>query len=136
MLLHIVRGGLDPDRFIRQTSDISRESLDQAFAAIARSLSVPVVAEVEHGRVTSSVADAVHRLAPTLIVLGGPDVEDIPDELVTTTALDLLRAVPYPMLVVLFARPRSFFGQLFHRSVTAHVLLHSPLPVLVLPAQE
>jgi nucleotide-binding universal stress UspA family protein len=36
--------------------------------------------------------------------------------------------------VVLVARPRSFLGGLFHRSVTAHVLLHSPLPVLVLPA--
>jgi len=36
--------------------------------------------------------------------------------------------------VVLVARPRSFLGALFHRSVTAHVLLHSPIPVLVLPA--
>ncbi|MDJ0367681.1 universal stress protein [Hymenobacter sp. H14-R3] len=36
--------------------------------------------------------------------------------------------------VVLVARPRSFLGGLFHRSVTAHVLLHSPVPVLVLPA--
>ena len=39
-------------------------------------------------------------------------------------------------LVALVARPRSFLGQLFHRSVTAQVLLHSPLPVLVLPAME
>jgi nucleotide-binding universal stress UspA family protein len=38
--------------------------------------------------------------------------------------------------VVLVARPRSFLGALFHRSVTAHVLLHSPVPVLVLPAAE
>lgn len=37
--------------------------------------------------------------------------------------------------VVLVARPRSFLGALFHRSVTAHVLLHSSLPVLVLPAE-
>ena len=39
-------------------------------------------------------------------------------------------------LVALVARPRSFLGKLFHRSVTAQVLLHSPLPVLVLPATE
>ena len=38
-------------------------------------------------------------------------------------------------VVVLVARPRSFWGELFHRSVTAHVLLHSPIPVLVLPAE-
>lgn len=36
--------------------------------------------------------------------------------------------------VVLVARPRSFLGELFHRSVPAHMLLHSPIPVLVLPA--
>jgi nucleotide-binding universal stress UspA family protein len=39
-------------------------------------------------------------------------------------------------LVALIARPRSFLGRLFHRSVTAQVLLHSPIPVLVLPAVE
>ncbi|MFD2787172.1 universal stress protein [Hymenobacter rubripertinctus] len=39
-------------------------------------------------------------------------------------------------LVALVARPRSFLGRLFHRSVTAQVLLHSPIPVLILPALE
>ncbi|OON70300.1 universal stress protein [Hymenobacter sp. CRA2] len=38
--------------------------------------------------------------------------------------------------VALIARPRSFWGQLFHRSVTARVLLASPVPVLVLPAVD
>jgi len=38
-------------------------------------------------------------------------------------------------LVVVIARPRSFLSELFHHSVTAQVLLHSPVPVLVLPAQ-
>ncbi|MFD1470782.1 universal stress protein [Hymenobacter caeli] len=37
-------------------------------------------------------------------------------------------------LLVLIARPRSFLGALFHRSVTAEVLRHAPLPVLLLPA--
>jgi nucleotide-binding universal stress UspA family protein len=36
-------------------------------------------------------------------------------------------------LVVVLARPRSFWGQLFHHNVTAQVLLHSTVPVLVLP---
>ena len=39
-------------------------------------------------------------------------------------------------LVALIARPRSFLGRLFHHSVTAQVLRHSPIPVLVLPAVE
>ncbi|GAB3638102.1 hypothetical protein GCM10027422_36920 [Hymenobacter arcticus] len=36
-------------------------------------------------------------------------------------------------LIVMLARPHSFLGGLFHRSVTAQVLRHSPVPVLVLP---
>ncbi|AYA36018.1 universal stress protein [Hymenobacter oligotrophus] len=34
--------------------------------------------------------------------------------------------------VVMLARPHSFFGGLFHRSITAQVMRHSPVPVLVL----
>lgn len=37
-------------------------------------------------------------------------------------------------LLVLIARPRSFLSDLFHRSVTAAVLRHCPVPVLLLPA--
>jgi nucleotide-binding universal stress UspA family protein len=39
-------------------------------------------------------------------------------------------------LVVVLARPRSFWGELFHQSVTAQVLLHSAIPVLVLPTED
>ncbi|UYZ59705.1 universal stress protein [Hymenobacter latericus] len=38
-------------------------------------------------------------------------------------------------MVVVLARPHSFFGGLFHRSVTAQVMSHSPVPVLVLHTQ-
>jgi nucleotide-binding universal stress UspA family protein len=38
-------------------------------------------------------------------------------------------------LVVVLARPRSFWGELFHRSVTAQVLKYSTIPVLVLPTE-
>lgn len=38
-------------------------------------------------------------------------------------------------LLVLIARPRSFVGRLFHRSVTAQVLRGSRVPVLLLPAE-
>ncbi|OON69953.1 universal stress protein [Hymenobacter sp. CRA2] len=39
-------------------------------------------------------------------------------------------------LVVVLARPHSFLGGLFHRSVTAQVLRNSPVPVLVLPTMH
>ena len=38
-------------------------------------------------------------------------------------------------VVLLMARPRNFLGQLFHRSVTAEVLRHSPVPVLLVPVK-
>jgi nucleotide-binding universal stress UspA family protein len=36
-------------------------------------------------------------------------------------------------LLVVFARQRSYLGELFHHSVTAQLLARSPVPVLVLP---
>ena len=36
-------------------------------------------------------------------------------------------------LVVVLARERSYLGELFHQSVTARLLAHCPVPVLVLP---
>ena len=39
-------------------------------------------------------------------------------------------------LVVLLARHHSYFGELFHRSVTAQVANQSPVPVLVVPVTD
>ncbi|TYZ08061.1 universal stress protein [Hymenobacter lutimineralis] len=242
VLLHVRRDSvLDPEMFTGQLSNLSQEAIALALNSVAGNLAVPVVAEVGHGQVAYALADAVSRHHPTLVVLGRPDYSDLPDELIQTTSLDILRTAPYPMLVVphtlvtttpprrvllavdgesfslgahagairhllaalhaeltivhvapvaaaeaapdpaiwdsavqtglavelpkavrtrtvvhhhpgegilqaarpedfdlvmVVARPRSFLGQLFHHSVTAHVLLHSALPVLVLPATE
>jgi nucleotide-binding universal stress UspA family protein len=241
VLLHVRRDSIiDPELFTGVLSNLDQRAVALALNSVASDLPVPVVAEVGHGRVAYAVADAVNRHHPTLVVLGRPDTKDTPDELVSTTALDLLRTAPYPMLVVphnvssttpprrvllavdgeefslgqhagamrhlldglhaeltvlhvsedadsnkngaaalaivqrtgltadlaqpirtlsisapapaegilrvakpqdfdlvvLIARPRSFLGELFHHSVTAQVLLHSAVPVLVLPASE
>ncbi|MGY2133098.1 universal stress protein [Hymenobacter sp. HD11105] len=238
VLLHVRRDSiLDPEMFTGELSNLSKEAMSLAMNSVVRQLAVPVVAEVGHGRVAYAVADAVSRHHPALIVLGRPDYSEIPEELVHTTSLDILRAAPYPMLVVphsvtvtgpprrvllavdggdftlgehagairqvfnllkaeltvvyvappahpntrpdflesvlrtgltvdlpsvqtrtvshsnpaegilqvaqpadydmvvVIARERSFFGSLFHRSVTTQVLLNSEIPVLVLPAQ-
>lgn len=39
-------------------------------------------------------------------------------------------------MLVVVARPHSLFGRLFHESVTAQILRESPIPVLVLLAEE
>lgn len=237
VLLHVRRDLiLAPEMLTGQLSNLSREAMHLALTSLANNLTVPVVAEVGHGRVAFAVADAVSRHQPALIVLGRHDAPAAASELVTTTSLDILRTAPYPMLivphavpnpdlprrvllaadgenftlgqfsatarhllnalhaeltvlhvasesaadddesaldsvtrtgltadlaglrtrtvvarhaaagilsvvsdydlVVLIARRRSFLGQLFHHSVTADVLRRSPVPVLVLPAQE
>ncbi|NVO31867.1 universal stress protein [Hymenobacter lapidiphilus] len=238
VLLHVRRDSLlDPEMFTGELSDLSKEATALALSRVADNLAVPVVVEIGHGRVAFAVADAVSRHHPLLVVLGRPDYSATPDQLVQTTALDILRTAPYPMLivphsvasnamprrvllavdgedftlglhagairqlvrmlgveltvlhvapdsaaavseeqvlnsvrrtgveidlpaplhfrrtvatrpadgilqlaqsrdtdlVVLLARPRSFWGKLFHNSVTAEVLLHSTVPVLVLP---
>ncbi|MCB2408093.1 universal stress protein [Hymenobacter lucidus] len=240
VLLNVSRDSvLDPELFTGHLSKQSRAAA-KALHSLADNLPGPVTTEVGHGRVAYAVADAIRRHQPALVVLGRSNTEDTPDELVSTTALDLLRTAPQPMLVVpytvqaarpprrvllavdgedfslgehtspmrhllnglrakvtvlhltqeekveeaeaellkivrrleltsgltepvrilsraapdaaeaiisaaqptnfdlviVIARPRSFLGQLFHRSVTAQVLLHSAVPVLVLPAQE
>ncbi|TDN38790.1 universal stress protein [Hymenobacter sp. UV11] len=240
VLLHVRRDSLlDPEYLTGRVNNLSQEAIDLALASLTRQLTAPVVAEVAHGQVADAVANALRRYQPALVVLGHRNTEAIPDELVSTAALDILRTAPQPMLVVpirapasrvprrillaldgedfslgaqaglvrhlfaalhaeltvlhvghdpaslaagraavsetlertglalglatavrtqglvhgtpaggilqavaggefdwvvLVARPRSFLGELFHRSVTAHVLLHSPIPVLVLPA--
>ncbi len=239
VVLHVRRDSvLDPALFTGQLSHRSQQQVDAALTRAVRDLTAPVVTETAHGQVAAAVADALIRHPSALIVLGRPDEESIPDELISTAALDLLRADPHPMLIVphnapttspphrvllaidaepftltefnevvrhffsalharltvvhvsptadeaaasaafeavtqlaftddlrqlqtinpinlraadgileaaatgkfdliiLIARPRSFLGELFHRSVTAEVLLHSPLPVLVLPAKS
>jgi nucleotide-binding universal stress UspA family protein len=238
VLLHVRRDSLlDPEHLTGRVDTLSQEAINLALESLTRQLSAPVVAEVAHGRVAEAVADVLSRYQPALVVLGHRNTDAIPDELVSTAALDMLRTTPQPMLVVpvhaspiiphrmllalddeefslgahaglvrylldalhaeltvlhvgpdeasaaagtaaarealertgltpdltslrtqslvyatpgggvlqavagrafdwvvLVARPRSFLSELFHRSVTAPIVLHSPIPVLVLPA--
>ena len=236
VLLHVRRDSvLDPEALTGELDHLSTSAVQLALNSLARGLPVPVVTEVGHGQVLDGVVEAVQRHHPVLVVVGRPNSDDFPDEVVSTTALDILQHAPYPLLVVpspvphaggvprrlllaadgepfvlgefagsahallralhaeltvlhsappdglgdatalesvlesgladdlppprphhvqadsaaegilataqpancdavmLLARRRSVLGRLFHHSVTAHVVLHSTMPVLVLP---
>lgn len=108
VLLHVQRDAItDPDLFTGELSNLHEHALELALNSIVTHLPVPAVAEVGHGRVAHAVADAVSRHHPTLVVLGRPGPDDTPDELVSTTALDILRTAPYPMLVVPHSVPTT-----------------------------
>ncbi|PJJ59891.1 universal stress protein [Hymenobacter chitinivorans] len=236
VVLHVCAPGiLDSELLTAPQPRRSPDVAARALACLTEDLPVPAVTEVQQGRVAEAVTGALRQHQPALLVLGRPRHEELPDELATTTALELLPTTTRPMLVVpeqavvglprrvllaldnepyelpesalvvdrllnplharltvlhvgagpaeeaarpaeeaaallglspelplktrtlrhawpadailaaagsgefdlviLLARRRSVLGHLFHHSVTAQVLLHSPVPVLVLPAQ-
>ncbi|GAB3226557.1 hypothetical protein GCM10027346_08940 [Hymenobacter seoulensis] len=240
VLVHIRRESLlDPDAFNGSIRHMSEGEVAASLAERVQALGVPTTVESAMEGVEAAVADAVRRHSPALVVLGKPNTETVPDELVTSTSLKVLRATRTPLLViplgttapvppkcitiaadnsaislktqsegvrillerlqpqvtvthvaepedsdsctasldavaasgllgsfpsrvrthgvrhrripegiiqaahetkadmlVLIARRRSFLGQLFNRSVTPQVVLHSHLPVLLLPALD
>ncbi len=109
-------------------------SARQFLAALGAELVVGhVVANRRSGELPPSVLDSVLR---TGLALELPPV--CTRKVVHEDAADGILQAAQPEdfdLVVLIARQRSFMGNLFHRSVTAQVLLESKIPVLVLPAK-
>ena len=240
VLLHVRRESLlDPDVFNGKIRHMSEGEIAAALAERVATVQVPIVVEAPVENVAAGVQEAVARYRPALVVLGKPDTEATPDELVTSTSLTLLRAAQVSLLIVpgaagmapvpgritlaadgqsfrlsepvivsvqkllqrlhpaltvvhvaepedsddcrlalasvlhsglgtdlphintfgirhrepaagilqaatqtqadllvVITRRRSFLGQLFHRSVSAQVVLHSAVPVLLLPATE
>jgi nucleotide-binding universal stress UspA family protein len=100
VLLHVERTSWpEPDVL---TGRVAPPKPDPALAlnTLMRELPVPAEAEIASGRVEKAVLESTKRHAPMMIVLSRPPDKNIPDELVTTTALNLLQTSPYPLLVV------------------------------------
>lgn len=91
---------------VRRTSSreakIPHRSEGEIAAELSRrttGLAVPVSVEITNDELNDAVAAAVAQHQPQLIVLARPD-SNLPDELINTTSLDLLRRTPVPLLVV------------------------------------
>jgi nucleotide-binding universal stress UspA family protein len=94
----------------------------------------PVVVQVAAPDADDDPAAAVATVASSGLAAGLPQVQThrlrhstIPGGIVQAAA------ETQADLLVLVARRRSFLGQLFNSSVSAQVILHSPIPVLLLP---
>ncbi|RPD45023.1 universal stress protein [Hymenobacter sediminis] len=101
VVLHIRRETLlDPDAFTGTIRHMSEGEIAAALQERVQPLGVPHTVESAVDGVEGAVADAVRRHAPSLVILGKPDTETTPDELVSSTSLKLLRATRTPLLVV------------------------------------
>jgi len=151
VLLHVRRDSvLDSEYLTGRVDALSQEAIDLALASLTRKLSAPVVAEVAHGQVANAVADILRRHQPALVVLGHRNTDAMPDELVSTAALDILRTAPQPMLVVpgraaatvpqrvLWALDAKMFSLGAHAVLVRHLLdaLHAKLTVLYVGSDE
>ncbi|UOQ76486.1 universal stress protein [Hymenobacter sp. 5516J-16] len=101
VVLHIRRETLlDPEAFTGTIRHMSEGEIAAALQERVQPLKVSATVESAVDGVEGAVADAVRRHAPALVILGKPDTETTPDELVSSTSLKLLRATRTPLLVV------------------------------------
>ncbi|MBO0359965.1 universal stress protein [Hymenobacter sp. BT186] len=126
VLLHIRRESLlDPDAFNGYIQRMSEGEVAAALAERTAPLTSPTTVETSVAGITEATQQAMGKYQPLLLVLGKPDSSKIPDELVTTTSLNLLRAVSLPLLVV-------SMGQ--QAAVPAHVVVAADGEVFQLSA--
>ncbi|SNC67835.1 Universal stress protein family protein [Hymenobacter gelipurpurascens] len=102
VLLHVRHDGLlSLDSYARHhEGPLDERHTKQALHKLAKNQPVPAQVEVSDEFLPDAVAEAVHHHHPELLVLGRPGTSTTPEEVVTSAALDLLRRVPYPLLIV------------------------------------
>ncbi len=123
---------VDGAYFALSTTALALAPLLASWAATFSVISVrPVATETEQRPdCIARVGRQLRKLLPMAAPL------ELYDDAGQDPAAGVLRAVAEAQadLLLLVARPRSFLGRLFHRSVTAQVLRGCPVPVLLLPA--
>ncbi|TGE29426.1 universal stress protein [Hymenobacter metallicola] len=101
VLLHVNRNSIfDPEAFTGAVAHRSEGEIAVALEERIGKLTVPAVPAMTTGRSTTAILEMVNQHRPALLVLGKPTPGDLPEELVTTTSLTLLRESHYPLLVV------------------------------------
>ncbi|QIX62844.1 hypothetical protein FY528_08090 [Hymenobacter lutimineralis] len=101
VLLHVRRTSwLDPETFSGKIPHLSEGEIAAALALRTAAVQVPVRVEVASAQMMQATREVIAHHQPQLLVVGKPDSEAIPDPLVHTTSLDLLRECRLPLLIV------------------------------------
>ena len=101
VLLHVRHDGLlSPTEYSHTAAQHDEQQMQQSLHKLADSQPVPTEVEVSEDFLPDAVAEAVRHHQPQLLVLGRPGTAVAPMEVVTGAAMDLLRSVPYPLLIV------------------------------------
>ncbi len=103
LLLHVRRNELlAPAEFAsRHTAEGEGEVKTlYALEALAAEQPVATAVDISDLSLAEAVQEVVGERPPLLVVLGRPGAEPAPEDLVTATAMDLLRHTPYPLLVI------------------------------------
>ncbi|GAB3287045.1 universal stress protein [Hymenobacter tenuis] len=95
VLLHVRHDALlSPEQYAQR----SEQQVYQALNHLAEDQPVPTQVEISARFLPEAVEDSVHHHQPQLLVLGRSSTAPI--EVVASAATDLLRHVPYPLLIV------------------------------------
>ncbi|QDA61035.1 universal stress protein [Hymenobacter jejuensis] len=109
-------------------------AVSELFRALAPELTVVHVSPLDDDETCARALRAVQRSGLTAAVRS-VDLRGYQHKSPTGGLLEAIGEQAADLVVVL-ARPHSYLGELFHRSVTARVIAQSPVPVLVLPVSE
>ncbi|KUG09829.1 universal stress protein [Solirubrum puertoriconensis] len=124
VLLHVRPSLLSPRAFTA-TSEHSESQANDLLQQRLHALPAGVRATcaLERGDVGAELAEAARRYKASLIVVGRPDLSNIPEELDHTTSLEVLRHVACPLLIV----PHNAAGAVTPRQVLL-AIDDQPLP--------
>lgn len=101
VLLHLRQDGpLSPEEFRGRHSRRAERQTTHELQQLAATEPVPAEVAISDEFLPDAVREMVKRHHPLLLVLGRPTLATLPREIVTSTAMDLLRHAPHPLLIV------------------------------------
>jgi nucleotide-binding universal stress UspA family protein len=101
VLLHVRHDGLlSPEEYSHRAAQRDEQQTQEVLHQLASSQPVPTEVEISEDFLPDAVAESVRHHQPQLLVLGRPGTALAPREIVTGAAMDLLRAVQAPLLIV------------------------------------